>query len=143
VSGILKDYPIVFEIPVQWGEQDSFGHVNNVVYFRWCETARVVYLERIGMWEIHRRAGVGPILARIECNFRKPLEYPDTVRIGSRVTRTGNSSFEMEHAIVSERLGLVAEASSTIVVVDYKVGRTCPIPEEIRTAIRQLEGREL
>ena len=137
----IKDFPVTFSIPVQWGEQDGFGHVNNVVYLRWCETARIYYLERIGLTR-ERHNGVGPILAHLGCNFRKPVTFPDTVHIGARVTKLGNSSFQMEHAIFSDELGLVAEADSTLVVYDYSTGKTSPIPAEVRSAISALEQCE-
>ncbi len=133
------DYPIIFSIPVQWGEQDMFGHVNNVVYLRWCETARILYLEAIGLWELLRTIKVGCILAQLTCNYIKPVTFPDTVHVGARVTKIGNSSFKMEHAIFSETLGLVADADSTLVVYDYNVGKSCAMPAEVRAAIASLE----
>jgi acyl-CoA thioester hydrolase len=139
----LKDYPIVFSLPVQWGEQDSFGHVNNVMYLRWCETARVVYLERIGLWEMLRQTKIGCIVAHLGCNYRQPVTFPDTVQIGARVTKIGNSSFKMEHAIFSDALGLVADADSTLVVYDYNANKSHPMPDEIRKAIQELEKREV
>jgi len=134
-----KDYPVLFSIPVQWGEQDLFGHVNNVVYLRWCETARILYLERIGLWEILRTTKIGCIVAQLGCNYLRPVSFPDTVHIGARVTKIGNSSFKMEHAVFSEALGLVADADSTLVVYDYNVGKSCPMPAEVRAAITDLE----
>jgi acyl-CoA thioester hydrolase len=135
----LKDYPVVFDLPVQWGDQDAFNHVNNVVYLRWCETARIYYLERIGLWGMLRTSGIGCILAHLDCNYRQPVAFPDTVHIGARVTKIGNSSFQMEHVIFSDALGLVADADSTLVVYDYNLKKSCPMPEEIRAAITALE----
>ncbi len=136
---VQENYPVVFSIPVQWGEQDLLGHVNNVVYFRWCETARILYLERIGLWEMLRADKIGCIVAQLGCNYLKPVNFPDTVHIGARVTEIGNSSFKMQHAIFSEALGLVAEADSTLVVYDYNLGKPCPMPAEVRAAITALE----
>jgi acyl-CoA thioester hydrolase len=135
----LSDYPVVCDLTVQWGDQDPFNHVNNVVYLRWCETARISYLERIGLWNMLRNSGVGCILAHLGCNYRQPVAFPDTVHIGARVTKIGNSSFRMEHAIFSDVLGLVADAESTLVVYDYNLKQSCPMPEEIRVAIAALE----
>lgn len=140
---LLEGYPDTLALPVQWGEQDAFGHVNNTVYFRWCESARLSYLEKVGLRAEAPSGTVGPILAHIGCNFRLPVKYPDAVAVGSRVTRLGRSSFEMEHRIVSERLGLVAEATSTLVVYDYSLAKSVAIPEELRTAIEAMEGRKL
>ena len=88
----LAGFPVVTTFPVLWGDQDPFGHVNNLVYLRWCESVRVEYLERVGMWVPLPPQGVGPILASIHCDYKLPLNYPDTVHVGARVTRIGNSS---------------------------------------------------
>lgn len=135
----LSQFPVIFSTPVQWGEQDLLGHVNNVVYLRWCETARILYLERMGLWELLRTANVGCIVAHLGCNYRKPVTFPDTVHTGARVTRIGKSSFKMEHAVFSDALGLVAEADSTLVVYDYNAMKSCPMPAEVRAAIAAIE----
>ena len=75
----VAEYPAVLRLPVQWGDQDAYRHVNNVVYFRWFESARIVYLEKIGLKEMYHAQGIGPILAAIACNYRRQLNYPDTV----------------------------------------------------------------
>jgi len=136
----LAGFPVIVEIPLLWGDQDAFGHINNVVYLRWCETARVEYLRRIGMWVPLPPRGVGPILASVRCDYERPLNYPDTVWAGARVTRIGNSSIRMEHALVSKALdALAATADSTIVLLDYSANKTVRVPAEMRRAISELE----
>ncbi len=140
---LLAGFPVVVEIPVLWGNQDAFGHVNNVVYFRWCETARVEYLQRVGLWVPLPPVGVGPILASLKCDYERPLNYPDTVRVGARVTRIGRSSLQMEHSYVSRELGVeVATADSSLVMLDYSTGETVAISAEMRRAIGELEGKK-
>ena len=125
-----------------WGDEDAFNHVNNVAYLRWCETARIEYLLRIGLFPPLPPQGVGPIIASQTCHYRRPLNYPDTVVIGSRVTGIGNTSFRMEHRIVSRATGQVAaDAESTMVTVDYSTGKPVRVPHEVRKAIVNLEGR--
>ena len=137
----LSHYPLVIGIPVQWGDQDAFSHVNNTVYLRWCESVRIEYLRLVGMWGIGPD-GVGPILASISCDYRRLLTYPDTVHVGVRVDKIGNSSFRMDHVVVSESQKVVAaEVRSTIVVVDYKHNKSVPVPEPVRAAIEKIEGR--
>lgn len=132
------------EITVLWGDHDAFNHVNNLAYLRWCETARVEYFRRIGLYPELPIKGLGPILATQTCHYRRPLNYPDTVAIGTRVTAIGNSSVRMAHAIVSNATGeLAAESESVIVTMDYGTGRPVRVPEEIRQAIARVEGREL
>ena len=136
----LAGYPVIIVVPLLWGDHDAFGHVNNVVYLRWCETARVEYLTRIGLWPPLPPAGIGPILAAISCDYKRPLTYPDTVHIGARVTRIGNRSFRMQHRVVSEALDTIAaELESTVVVLDYARGETVPVPELCRKAIEDME----
>jgi len=138
----LAGFPVVVVIPLLWGDQDAFGHVNNVVYFRWCETARVEYMRRIGLWAPLPPRGVGPILASIKCDYKRPLNYPDTVHVGARIVRIGNTSLQMEHAIFSEELGIVAAtADSTVVLLDYSTNKTAPVPAEMRGSIGELEGK--
>jgi acyl-CoA thioester hydrolase len=138
----LNDFPVVVTIPLLWGDHDAFGHVNNLVYLRWCETARVEYLIRIGLWVSLPPTDIGPILASISCDYKRPLTYPDTAYIGARVTRVGNRSFQMQHRVVSENLDTVAaDVSSTIVVLDYGRNITVPVPESCRKAIEDLESK--
>jgi acyl-CoA thioester hydrolase len=138
----LSGFPVVITVPVLWGDQDAFGHVNNLVYLRWCETARVEYLDRVGLWVPLPPEGVGPILASVSCDYKRPLNYPGTVHVGARVTRIGNSSFKMEHVVVSHDLGTVAAtADSTLVLLDYGRNKTVPVPAEARKRIGDLEGR--
>jgi acyl-CoA thioester hydrolase len=140
---MLAQFPVLTEITVLWGDEDAFNHVNNVAYLRWCETARVEYFHRIGLSPPIPPRGLGPILASLTCHYRRPLKYPDTVTVGTRVTAIGNSSLRMEHAIVSHASGEVAaESDSVIVAVDYSTGKAVRVPEEVRQAIARVEGRE-
>lgn len=137
---LLQGYPIRISVPVLWGDQDAFGHVNNIVYLRWAESARVEYMKCIGLWRTEEADRLGPILASITCNYRRPLIYPDTVHIGARVSRVGNTSFVMEHRIVSAAENTVAaDLDSTLVVLDYKASKTVRVPDAMREAIRKLE----
>lgn len=131
-------YPVSVTIPVAWGEMDAFGHVNNIIYFRYFESARIAYFREVGMTSNLQEGG--PILASTRCDFLKPLTYPDTVSAEARVGRVGNSSFTMEYRVVSEKLGEAAKGEGVIVYYDYKSGKSQPIPEPIRTAIAALEG---
>ncbi len=138
----LKDYPIVLTLPILWGDQDAFGHVNNVVYFRWCESARVAYLDDTGLQDLMTKDNLDPILASIKCDYLKQLNYPDTVRIGARITRIGNKSVTMEHAIYSDALqAIAAKADSVVVVFDYKEQKSCAIPADMREKIAAIEGK--
>ncbi len=82
----LSAFPVVVEIPVQWGEMDAYGHVNNTVIFRFFESARVAFLERCRFVAAYDELKIGGILHSTDCRFRQPLYYPDTVLVGARAT---------------------------------------------------------
>ncbi len=133
--------PVSVGIPVAWGEMDAFQHVNNVMFARWVETARIEYLSRIGLMDRMRDEGVGPILARLSIDYRRPVTFPDTVRVGVGTTAIGNSSFTMSFRIWSEaQQAEVASGEQIIVLFDYRAGRTRPIDDRLRAVIAAVEG---
>ena len=139
---LLTGFPVVTTIPVLWGDEDAFGHVNNLVYLKWCETARVEYLLRVAMFPSLPPSGIAPILASIKCDYEAPVKYPDTVFAGARVTRIGNSSIQMDHLVVSQNLDrVVARVDSTLVLLDYSRHKPVVVPAEIRKTIADIEGR--
>lgn len=138
----LAMHPAVVPIPVQWGDQDAFGHVNNVVFFRWYETARVEYLNQAGLAHMMTGSGIGPILASIKCDYRKQLNHPDSILVSASITHIGRTSLKMAHLVYSQAQGaIVAQGDSTIVCFDYANQRPTPLPAEIRAKIEQMEGR--
>jgi acyl-CoA thioester hydrolase len=140
----LAQHPVVVSLPVFWGDQDAFGHVNNTVPIRWFESARIAYLETPEIARLLQQEQVGPILAAISCNYRRQITYPDTVLVGARVTRLGRSSLTMAHAVWSEsQQAVVAEGESTIVVFDYGAQRPVRLSDVLRGAMERLEGRAL
>ena len=134
-------YPVSVEIPVAWGDMDAYQHVNNVVYLRWFETARIAYFERLGLVERKESEGLGPILARSEIDYRLPVTYPDTVRVEISVLEVRKSSFTMVYRLWSRALGAeAASGTSVIVMYDYRAGRSAPVDDRLRGAIAALEA---
>ncbi len=139
---LLADYPIVIDIPVAWGEMDSFQHVNNIVYFRYFESARIAYFTNAGGMEFMTESGSGPILASTSCRFRMPLTYPDTVSVGARVTDLGADRFDMAYLAASHNAGKVAaEGTGTIVWFDYAANTKAELPQELVERLQTIEGR--
>ncbi len=141
VSELLASYPRVIELPLQWGDMDAFRHVNNTVYFRWFESARIAYFQEVGLLDSMERTGVGPILASTDCRFRLPLTYPDRVAVGARVPRIGDDRFVMEYLVVGRQSGkAAAEGTGLIVTFDYREGRKAPLPGDLRQRLLDFEG---
>jgi acyl-CoA thioester hydrolase len=141
---LLAGFPVVVEQAVVWGDMDSYRHVNNVVYFRYFENARLEYFRRLDWFAFEQETGIGPILASTNCRFRRALTYPDTIRIAARVVVIDTDRFTLEHRIISERLGeIAAEGQGVIVTYHYERGEKVPMPDEIRRRIAELEGRPI
>lgn len=142
VAEVVAGYPVVVTQPVVWGEMDAYRHVNNTVYFRWFENARLEYFRRLDWFAYEREHGVGPILGATQARFRRPVSYPDSVSITARAAEIGEDRFTMQHLVVSHRLGAVAtEGQGIVVTYHYGEGKKVPIPEELRQRIAVLEGR--
>lgn len=136
---VLKDYPVVHIEPVAWGEMDAFNHVNNVAYYRYAESARISYLHALKMFKDETLT----ILAGSSCNYLRPVHYPDTLLIGVRCAKIGNTSLTMTYEYYSTaQQALVATGESTIVRTD-KHGQKQPWTETEREILSRFEGREL
>ncbi|MCP9492918.1 MAG: acyl-CoA thioesterase [Pyrinomonadaceae bacterium MAG19_C2-C3] len=138
---LLHGFPIVVEIPVAWGEMDAFGHVNNAVYFRYFETARSAYFERLRLFDLAKETGAGPILASINCRFKLSLKYPDTVSVGVRVREIESDRYVFEHRVVSHAHAKIAAYGEGVIVnYDYHESRKTPLTDAVRKAIEDLEA---
>ncbi|HET7039895.1 MAG TPA: thioesterase family protein [Gemmatimonadales bacterium] len=136
----LAHFPVVVRAMIHWGEMDAYGHLNNTVFFRFFETARMAYLERCGFLATYERDRVGAILHSTDCRFRAPLFYPDDVLIGARVLDVGADRFRMGYRVVSvSQNRTAAEGTGLIVAYDYKAGSKVELPEAVREGIRRLE----
>ena len=138
----LADCQHVIQLPVLWGDMDAFKHVNNTAHIRWFESSRVSFLEDSKLVELMKAEKFGPILVSISCNYKKQLKYPDTVHIGSNVSKIGRTSMVIDHRIVSEQNEYIAaEGQSVIVIFDYQAQRPVRIPEEVKQAVSEFEKR--
>lgn len=135
-----KNYPLVFSQELIWSDMDAFQHVNNAVYFRYFEDARMKYFAVTGVMEHMIETRIGPILASTTCNFRAPLVFPDTIHIGARIEELKNRTFKMKYAIYSDRLEkLAADGEGLVVFYDYQRQASCEIPTVIVAAFEAFQ----
>lgn len=140
-AALRREFPVVVETPVAWGDMDYWRHVNNIVFFRYFESARIEYLDRIGFRQEVEGGSVGPILSATNARFRRPLTYPDTVLVGARATEVQVDRFVMEYRLVSRAQGAVAaDGGGTLVSFDYAANVKAPLPPQVRAALERLEG---
>jgi acyl-CoA thioester hydrolase len=141
---LLKNYPFIMERSVEWGEMDAAQHVNNIVYLRYFETARIHYFNQINFMDFTgHNLSVGPILAEISCKYKVPLTFPDTISIAARILPNSfdEYSFLMHHVVVSHKLQrIAAEGTAKLVCYDYKNLCKAPIPVPIKEMILKIEN---
>lgn len=139
----LHGFPVRVNIDVQWGEMDLAGHVNNVIYLKWFEHARVAYLDRLQypiVADPERETLPGVILAKQDCKYLLAVDYPDTITLGIRVDGMWEDRFNMHCVMLSQRhQRLAAIANAMMVTFDYQNRRKAPLPDVLRQGILQLE----
>jgi acyl-CoA thioester hydrolase len=137
---LISSYPVVIEIPIAWGDMDAFQHVNNKVYFKHFESARILYFEKIGFLEVMNKTNIGPILASTQCRYKIPLTYPDHVTVGAKVETIEKDRFIMKYAVISHKFKKIAASGEGVLVTfDYQNNIKALIPDEIRKRIIDLE----
>ena len=139
----INDFPVRVKIPVAWGEMDAYGHVNNIYYLRYFESARIQYFQELGLHDLKSQTGIGPILAQTTCRYLKPLQFPDQITVGAKLKSMSKSSFVMEYVIVSEKVGISAAGEGVIVMYDYNQSAKAELPGMVREAIEKLEGPDM
>jgi len=132
----LKQYPVIYEQTVAWGDMDAFGHVNNAMYYRYVESARLAYL---GILDLHNEP-VFTVVSSNQCRYLKPVVFPDHLKVAARIEEIRNSAVRMQYLLWSEKQqSIVATSEAVIVCVDKKTMQKIEIPEHIREKIKALE----
>lgn len=125
-------------MPIRWGDMDAMGHVNNTNYFRYIESARIAWLEQVGGLPDAR--GEGPVIVNASMSFLKQLTYPGEIEVTTFVSPPGRSSVEVSHEIrlvngQGEAGELHAEGMAKVVWVDFRLGKSAPLPEVLRAEL--------
>ena len=129
-------YPVVFKQNIAWGDMDAFGHVNNVAYYRYIESARIHYLEQLNIFS----EDIYTVVASNQCKYLKPVFYPDILKIFVRIEELRNSGFRMSYKLWSEtQQEFVADADAVIVCVGRDNMKKTNIPKNIKEIIQKLE----
>lgn len=122
-------------MPIRWGDMDALGHVNNTVYFRYMEQARIEWFNEIGC--LPDSQDEGPVIVNAHCTFIRQLRYPGEIEIRTFVGPSGRSSFEtyVEIRRVDELTTLAAEGGAKIVWVDFQKEKSVPLPAYVRALL--------
>jgi len=125
-------------IPTRWADNDVYGHVNNVIYYSWFDTAVNVELVKRGLLDIESGAMIG-LVVETSCRYFAPLSFPQTVEAGVRVSKLGTSSVRYEVGIFAEgSKEAAAEGHFIHVYVDRETRRPVPLPDDWREGLGEL-----
>ena len=132
------DKKLVHEVtvPLRWGDMDAMGHINNTLYFRYMEIARMQWVFKVGAST--DLSGEGPLIINAFCNFLRQLEFPGDVRVTLFVAEPGRSSFESYHTIErTDAPGVVyAEGGARMVWTNFAAKKSAPMPDWFRAHLR-------
>jgi acyl-CoA thioester hydrolase len=122
-------------IALRWGDMDAMGHINNTLYFRYMETARLDWAIKVGANT--DRNGQGPLIVNAFCNFLRQLEFPGDILVRHYVANPGRSSFDTFLTIerTDEPGVLYAEGGAKTVWTDYSARRSVPLPDWFRALL--------
>ena len=123
---------ITSRMPVRWGDMDAYGHVNNTVYFRYMEQARVEWIEALGI--VVRPGGDGPVIINASCTFLIPMTYPGEVEVRTHVGAIGRSSVQT-HVDLCIDGKVYAEGAAKVVWMDTRTGKSVPLPDRVRAVL--------
>ena len=133
-----SDFGHFSTLTTRWEDNDIYGHVNNVVYYSWFDTAVNRYLIHAGALDIHQGSVIG-LVVETHCNYFAPLAFPQDVEAGLRVARIGGSSVRYEIGLFAPGQPLSAAAGHFVhVYVDRATRRPVELPAPLRAALSTL-----
>ena len=131
-------YAAFHTITTRWADNDAYGHVNNVVYYSWFDTAVNAYLIGQGALDIHHGDTIGLVI-ETQCNYFAPLAFPQTVEAGIRVARIGTSSVRYEVGLFAQGAAETAACGHFVhVYVGREDRRPTPLPDALKAALAPL-----
>lgn len=134
------DYPVLWPVPTRWADNDHYGHVNNVTYYSYFDTAVNAWLMNATGTDIRELPAIG-VVAETSCTYTSELSFPDRLQVGLSVQRLGNRSIVYGLAIfreVGNSLELAATGRFVHVYVDRDTRKAVEIPGVIRSAATAL-----
>ncbi len=135
-----NSYPVQIQLPVQWGDMDAFKHVNNVMYFKYFESVRIAYFEKLAVMGTSTIDNVAPILAETSCRFKYPLNFPDTILVGASIIENHSHGFLMEYAVYSQQLKRITSVGTgRIVMLNYASHEKVEVDVNLLDKIRSVQ----
>lgn len=126
-------FPFPIRQQVLWGEMDAFNHINNVIYFRYFETGRIVFFNEANLWDLLAENNIRIVVVKLDCNYVQEITYPAEIEIAVAIKKVGNSSLTVHH-IVKKDGKIAAHGEGVIVATNPETGKSTPWTESLKAA---------
>ncbi|ABI73793.1 MULTISPECIES: thioesterase family protein [Shewanella] len=140
MNDFLAQHSISTDIQVAWGEMDALQHVNNSVYFKYFETARLDFFNQINLLDDLKTTGVGPVLSETNARFKRPVTFPDSIVVGVKISDINEDRFVMHYTVFSKAQQAVTTIGwAKVVMFNFKTGKKAKLTPELLSALLEHE----
>ena len=140
MNDFLAQHSISTDIQVAWGEMDALQHVNNSVYFKYFETARLDLFNQINLLDDLKTTGVGPVLSETNARFKRPVTFPDSIVVGVKISDINEDRFVMHYTVFSKAQQAVTTIGwAKVVMFNFKTGKKAKLTPELLSALLEHE----
>jgi acyl-CoA thioester hydrolase len=132
-------YSHIYTIKVAWGEMDAFGHVNNVTYVRYFESARADYFTKMNIWETPQKPlQAGPVLTHLDMDYRKQVVFPADIDVSLEIHSISSRGFEIVTSMWNQSNECVLTGKANFIWIDFQSGKPVSIPESLKSHFAHL-----
>jgi len=132
-----QQHPIHTDITVAWGDMDALQHVNNCVYLRYFEIARIDFLNKLNLFDTINAKATGPVISENNIRYKRPVTFPDTLSVGITIGDIKSDRFVMNYSVFSHAQNAITTTGmSKVVMFDFKTGQKATITEPLLSALK-------
>ncbi|WP_299495876.1 thioesterase family protein [uncultured Shewanella sp.] len=138
MDNFLEQYPIHTQINVAWADMDALQHVNNVIYFKYFEIARIDFLSKINL--LKKDTMIGPVISENQAKYQHPVTFPDALLIGVTVSDIKQDRFILHYTTFSQKSQKITTIGwSKVVMFNFKTGEKAPLSPQLLNTLQQYE----
>jgi acyl-CoA thioester hydrolase len=137
-------YSYTYKVKVAWGEMDAFGHVNNVTYVRYFESARADYFTAMKIWDSPQKPlQAGPVLTHLDMDYRRQVVFPADLDVTLEVSSFSSRGFEIQTSMWNSENECVLTGEASFIWINFETGKPTSIPEVFQNQFAHLQRGRL
>ena len=138
----LAQFPTACEIKVAWGDMDALQHVNNTMYFKYFEIARIDFFTQAGLFDNLEKEQIGPVLGDNYAKYKRPVTFPDTLLIGVSISDIQDTHFMTHYTVFSQaQQAIVTQGEAKVVMFNFKRMQKSPLDGKLLDFLHANEQR--